>query len=424
MVDQALVERDLKSLLETSLLPLSGKVEMSYRLKGLKNFSFPTKKEEDWRYSPTKSLSDLKVDSVEGRKFEDVLTPASTRDAIEIVFVNGFYSEKLSKLKNLYPDVKVSAFKKALEENKIIQTDEKWFRALNQAFFENGVYLEVQQNVNLKAPIIIRHLSNIRARHFMASPRVYLRVLPFSSLEVVEIFEDGSTGEYFINDVCDFEIFPNSQIHHLRILNSSAKSSHTGHLHVDMYRDSRLNSCVLSTGGVVSRTQIDVSLKESGAEVQLSGLSLLADGRKSESHINICHEAERTVSHQDFKSILTGRSHGVFLGKVNILPMAQQSNSEQLNKNLLLGDKAHVDTKPQLDVGADDVKATHGATVGQLDPEEVFYLQTRGFSPEQSRSMICRGFALSILERIPSEWINKNVQNWLENSISNYVEGV
>ncbi len=423
MANQELATTNFQSLLET-VLPFSGKVEASYRLNGLKNFSFPTKKEDDWRYSPTKSISGLKIESFHGKTFEDVLAPASTRDAIEVVFVNGFYSEKLSKLKGLYPDVRISIFKKALEENKIQPLEEKWFRALNQAFFENGVYLEIQKEVRLKTPIVIRHLTNTKARNFMASPRVFVRVLPFSSAEIVEIFEDGSTGEYFVNDICDFEVFPGAQIHHLRILNSSERSTHTGHMRFEMYRDSELNSCVLSTGGALSRTQVDVVLKEQGAQANLSGLNLLADVRKTENHVSVVHAAEGTISRQEFKSILTGSSHGVFQGKVNILPVAQKSVSEQLNKNLILGDKAHVDTKPQLDVGADDVKATHGATVGQLDPEEVFYLQTRGFSPGQSKSLICRGFALSILDTIKSKWICENVKNWLEQSVSTYTEGV
>ena len=369
----------------------------------------PTMRDEEWRFtdiSPLTRLSFQPVHSATSLQAADIerfyLEEAITR----LVFVDGVYAPQLSSLAtdggvvvaNLPAAVAAhtAAIKPHLGRHAAFHNNV--FAALNTAFLHDAALIVVPHDVALAAPV---HLLFIATQTEVASyPRCLLVAESGSSVTLIEDYVALQDEAYFINPVTEIALADQARVNHIRVQRDSDKAFHIANCAVSLGRSSNYQSVSIALGAQISRYNLNVLLAE-GAECAVAGLALIADRQLADTHTCIDHAQPHGVSRQLHKCIVGGSAHAVFNGKVMVRQGAQRTDSVQSSRNLLLTRKAHVDTKPQLEIFADDVKCAHGATVGQLDSEEVFYLQSRGLSNSVARNLLTYAFGAEIIERIP-----------------------
>jgi len=314
-----------------------------------------------------------------------------------IIFNNGVFNKFLSVLPN---GIELDAL--ALEEN-FFDT----FDSLNFGVAFSPLALRIKKNTIIDFPISIVHLVDEVGVNKMVSPRLTITVEDNTKASFVEIFTSTAKDklQYSTNAVTHFKLFGGANIEHVKIQSEANNAVHIGLTLAHVYRGSNFKSITLDYGLLTARHNISVNLMESGAETAVHGLFSLNKSEHTDVFSTITHHAPQTTSDQLFKGILAGESHGAFTGKIIIKQNAQQSASSQLNKNLLVSKKAHIDTRPQLMVHADDVKCSHGATIGQLSKEEEFYLESRGIHKERAKRMLMHGFAAEVIHKIDNSII-------------------
>ncbi len=279
--------------------------------------------------------------------------------------------------------------------------------ALNTAFFEDGVVVEVAPGAHVEVPIFVGFGDGPLGRH----PRVLILAARNASVQVVETYT--GTGTYWRNAVTEIVAEENARVDHVRCQIESDGSFHTGMLQALQRRDSRVATFSLSFGAAVARNDIRTRLDGTGCECALDGLYAVGDHQHVDHHTAIDHAMPHCHSHQLYKGVLDNHARAVFNGKIFVRRDAQKTDAVQSNKNLLLSDDAEVNTKPQLEIDANDVRCTHGATVGQLDATAAFYLRSRGIGDAQARSILTYAFAADALERIRIEPLRKHFEGLL-----------
>jgi len=273
------------------------------------------------------------------------------------------------------------------------------FTALNTAFLHDGALILVPRDLSLTAPV---HLLFIATRKHAASyPRCLVVAEAGSAVTVVEDFVALENDAYFTNAVTEMALAGNAQVHHVRVQRDSAEAFHFANCAVSLAQASRYHSVSVALGARISRHNLGVLLAAEGAECSIDGLALIGGAQLADSHTLIDHAMPQGTSRQLHKCIVDGAARAVFNGNIMVRPGAQRTDSSQSSRNLLLSAKARVDTKPQLEIFADDVKCAHGATVGQLDVDEVFYLKSRGLSDTAARNLLTYAFGAEVIERIP-----------------------
>lgn len=364
----------------------------------------PTKSNEAWKYTSLKSIQkNYSLPSQSQSKVEE------TASEITITSINGSFDVATIKAVLSPYKVEVLSYSDALSKNKIKATDTRdSFFALNSAFYENGLYLSVGASVS--KPIVIRYSVDQGAN--FVNPRLYIEMNSETSLELAEIFSIDST-EYLLNSSSVISLGERASLKYLKHYNESYLSSHIDNTFVEQAESSSCQMLQVSKGSQLLRQNFEVSVSGKNANTDLKGISLLEKDAQMDNFVKIHHKAPESTSRQTFKSILRDQAHYVFQGNIRIEKDAQKTDSDQVNRNLMLGTKCHVDTKPQLDVFADDVKATHGAAIGQLNPDEKFYLESRSISPEKALDMLCAGFALELLENLNSKWIKNYAKEFI-----------
>ena len=387
------------------------------RASALKQFStlgFPTQRHEDWKYT--------RVAAIESRAFVTEVTPgavdAATLDALvgdakarhRVVFVDGCYQPDLST-KDQPDGARILSLREALEGDdeqlssmltRHAGNSEHAFSALNTAFMDDGVVIALGARCKLDAPIELVFLTTAQADGVAMHPRIAVFADAESEASIIENYASANAqNTYFNNVVTDIVLRDNASLAHFKLQREATKAFHIAALNVHQGRDSRFASHSLSFGGQITRNDIRIDLDAPGAECVLNGL-FLANGRQHvDFHTWVEHLKPHCTSAETYKGILGGRSRGVFNGAVRVHPDAQKSDASQASNNLLLSKDAEIDTKPQLEIYADDVKCAHGATVGQLDENMVFYLRTRGLDETLARGLLTFGFAQDIVERLP-----------------------
>ena len=369
----------------------------------------PTLRDEEWRFtdiSPLTRLSFQPVRSATRLQASDIdnfyLEEASNR----LVFVDGVYIPQLSSmvtaggvvLANLPAAIAAhaAAIEAHLGRHAAFRGDV--FAALNTAFLHDAAVIVVPRDVALAAPV---HLLFIATQTDVASyPRCLLVAESGSSVTLIEDYVALQDEAYFINPVTEIALADQAHVKHIRVQRDSGKAFHIANCAVSLGRSSNYQSVSVALGAQISRYNLDLLLAE-GAECAVDGLALITDSQLADTHTCIDHAQPHGVSRQLHKCIVGGSAHAVFNGKVMVRQGAQRTDSVQSSRNLLLTGKAHVDTKPQLEIFADDVKCAHGATIGQLDSEEVFYLKSRGLSESVARNMLTYAFGAEIIDRIP-----------------------
>ena len=403
------------------------------RKDALRNFSelsFPTTKDEDWKYT---SISPLLEHSFK-QSFElPVLHKEQVSkflfDKLEhslLVFVNGHYSKELSVIKSgearLPEGVKVDSIASAIEgDSPIVQkhfgkyADYKLhiFTALSTAFVQDGAFIFIPDNKIITDPIHILFISNSNKEKIITQPRNLFVVGKNSQVTIIEHYVTIDEGIYFTNTVTEIVADENSVVDHIKFQEESKKSFHIAQMEVDQERSSSFASHFISLGGGLSRNEFNTRFNDEGGESTLNGLFIIDDTQHFDIHSLIDHAKPYCNSHEHYKGIMDGKSRGVFNGKVIVRKDAQKTNAFQENNNIILSNEALVNTKPQLEIFADDVKCSHGATIGQLDNEAKFYLKSRGIGDETARAILIHAFASDVIKSIKVKPIRDYIEKIL-----------
>jgi Fe-S cluster assembly protein SufD len=322
--------------------------------------------------------------------------------------VNGEFSEHLSSYAGLGEKVRVNSLAKAIHSGvgrperhlgKIAAFESHAFTALNTAFIRDGAFIELQANAVVDEPIHLLFVSEGEGEA-ISHPRNLIVAAENSRASIIESYISIRDSRYFTNAVTEIALGEGARVDHYKIQRESEKAFHVGTTQIRQERDSQLHSFSFAVGGLLARTNIYTSLDGAAATCTLNGLYLTDGVQHIDNQTSIEHIAPNCPSHEVYKGVLDGRSHGVFNGKVYVHPEAQKTDGKQSNNNLLLSPSARVDTKPQLEIFADDVKCTHGATVGRLDEVAMFYLNSRGIGTETARMLLTYAFAADVLETI------------------------
>lgn len=327
-----------------------------------------------------------------------------------LVFVNGYYAPQLSCTDALPSKVVVSSLQEATHTfgaflnnqwAKILKEETDAFAALNAALHRKGAFLYVPPKCHVEAPIQILHVIHTEHQLQMLMPRLHVFAGAQSEFTLLNTQKNLNTTAYFVNQVTEFVLDESARVNYTQVLcDEQPLAWHLDALRASLKRDSYLKTICVTEGSATVRTDYRVTLTGENAEALLNGVCMLSDKREAHAHILMDHQAPNCRSYQLFKNVLTDFSRSSFEGKIMVRQAAQKTEAFQLNNNLLLNDHAHADSKPNLEIFADDVKASHGTTVGQLDPEQLFYMKTRGFSDEAAKNLLIYGFCEQVIEMI------------------------
>ena len=393
------------------------------RKAGIARFAelgFPTINDEDWRFTNVSPIAKLPFQPV----FESS-RDGLTRDSItnftftslpgaRLVFVNGHYVDDLSSLGKPQPGVKISSLSNAFNTDAALlekhlgryaQGQDNAFTSLNTAFFQDGAFIHVAAGKIVEAPIHLLFISTGKESGATSSPRNLIIAEKSAQVTVLESYVSIGEAAYFTNAVTELVGGEGAVIEHVKFQDESQNAFHIAAIHAQLARDCNLAAHSIAAGARISRNNIRTSLAGEGVNAVLNGLYSTKLEQLADHHMVVEHAQPHCNSHEYYNGILDGRSKGVFHGRILVRQIAQKTDAKQTNKNLLLSEDATVDTKPQLEIYADDVKCTHGATIGQLNDESIFYLRARGIGEETARRMLIHAFAGEIIERIRSRTV-------------------
>jgi Fe-S cluster assembly protein SufD len=384
---------------------------------------FPTTRNEDWHYTSPAVIADhdfALLTARSGDVHQDALAPFTfgATDWHTLVFVNGRYTPELSSLGALPDGVTVldlaTAWVKepalAGQIGTITSFENSAFTALNTAFMYDGAVIRVAANVELARPIHLLFIADATAAKAVMHPRNLIVVGRHAKATIIETYASTSDAMYFTNPVTEVSIGDGATLQHYKLQRESARALHVGTIETKQARDSHYVSFSFATGATLSRTNVYTTLAGAGCGATLNGLYMLDGEQHCDHQTMIVHAQPNCYSREVYKGILDGRSHGVFNGKVYVHPIAQKTDGKQTNNTLLLSDTAQIDTKPQLEIFADDVKCTHGATVGQIDQLALFYLKSRGLGAALARRLLTYAFAADVLETIDVPEIREGLE--------------
>ncbi|HET7616988.1 MAG TPA: Fe-S cluster assembly protein SufD [Vicinamibacterales bacterium] len=373
----------------------------------------PTVRDEEWRFTNVAPIASTEFGAAPaGGAAPDVLarTPYGG-SPVRIVLVNGRVDRSLSTLDGLPPSVVLVSLADAVASHadlveqhlgQLADIDGRSFAALNTAFLDDGVCLYVPDGVVLETPIHVISLGYAAGEPAMAHPRLLAVVGKSSRVQLVETYvSDGAVT--FTNAVSEVIVGENATVDHYKVQQEQLDCFHVASLHVRMARSATFSSHSFSLGGRLVRNDALATLGGEGGECTLNGLYLADGDRLVDNHTTIDHAMPHCASHEVYKGILGGKARAVFNGKIIVRQDAQKTDAKQTNRALLLSDEATINTKPQLEIFADDVKCTHGAAIGQLDDDAIFYLRARGLTYADARDMLIHAFAGEILDRVRIE---------------------
>lgn len=385
---------------------------------------FPTKRHEEWKYTNINPIIEknytLEQPSTVSKETVDSYLlgeePGNT-----LVFVNGIFNEELSTVENS-EEVIVCNFKSALEKHrekatKFVQdtTDkEQIFSVLNTALLQDGVFIQIPKNKVVEKPIFVVNISDSE-QQFIHNGKNIIDVGENSQVNIVETYRHVKEGTYFNNINTDVFVAANAHVNHVRLQMESKEAYQITTLNIRQQKDSTYTAVSVDLGGAIVRNNINVDLQDSNIESNLYGLYLGKDKQLIDNHTFIDHAKPHCNSNELYKGILDDKAHGVFNGKVLVRQDAQKTNAFQSNQNILLSDSAGVDTKPQLEIFADDVKCSHGATVGELDSGAMFYLRARGIGEKEAHVLLRQAFVGEVLEFVKQESLREKLEEIVMN---------
>jgi Fe-S cluster assembly protein SufD len=390
------------------------------RKAGLARFGelgVPTLQHEDWRFTNMAAIARLpfapQFESIVNFSAEPLQDLAFAKlPGTRLVFVNGHYAPQLSVLNPLPAGVKAGSLAAALSSDaafleaqlgRYAQPADNGFAALNQAFFLDGGFVHVPAGTTVAEPIQFVYVATTQQNGATFHPRNLVIAEANSQVTILESYVSLTGSGYFTNAITELFAGDNAHLEFVKFQDEAADAFHLAGFHGEFGRASCVNVHSFALGAKLSRNNIRTRLAGEGLECILNGLYLTRGEQLADHHMVVEHAQPHCASHEYFNGILDDKSKGVFHGRILVQPVAQKTDAKQTNKNLLLSDDATANTKPQLEIYADDVKCTHGATIGQLNEESIFYLRTRGLGPETARRMLIHAFAGEITERIQYE---------------------
>lgn len=318
-----------------------------------------------------------------------------------LVFSNGkFLPELSSKIEGL--EVSLISENPRLALGSIAKAEKDVFTALNQASFEDGIFISVPKKAQIEKPVLLLSFNQANEGQVI-QPRIWIEAGDFAEVTFIDLSISLGEASYFVNKVVEVKGGINSQIHYYRVQNEGKNAIEVSNLETDIQKDARFSSVNISLSGDLLRNNLNLNLRGSNSEGNMYGIYLLNGKTHVDNHTNVDHTIPHAESNELYKGILADQSRGVFNGKIFVRQDAQKTNAFQQNNNILLSEDAIVNTKPQLEIWADDVKCSHGCTVGQLDEEALFYLQARGIDKVQAKGLLLYAFAGEVLEKIELE---------------------
>jgi Fe-S cluster assembly protein SufD len=418
------------------------------RLKGLRESAmrqfeetgFPTVRDEEWKYTNVAPIARAGFEPAAARTGTPTLD-AGAADAFtyaeaarsQLIFVNGIFRPDSSSLEALPRGVLAMSLADALKDERwsetalghlgrVLEENETPLATLNRALISDGAFIYVPRGVRVESPIHLLFLSEPRQAAAASFPRVLIVAEQGSEATVIESFAGLGEGAYWTNAVTEINVGEGARLDLYTVQREGAQGFHTATTSARVGRAAGFNSTAVTLGAALSRHDINVAFAGEGAECWVDGLYIVGDGQHTDTHSQIDHRVPRCTSHQLYKGILDGKSRAVFNGKVFVREGAQQTDAHQTNRNLLLSNEARVDTKPQLEIFADDVKCAHGATVGQLEEEELFYLESRGLHADLARNLLTYGFAEEVIDKIKIESIRAQLDEAVLNRLRSRLE--
>ena len=375
---------------------------------------FPTTKLEAWRFTSVApiaatpfaladdGLSALSSDELDRFTFKDL-------PFTQLVVVNGCFAPQLSSCGALPAGVEAGGLSEAIHRDptfveryltRLAPYEDQPFTALNTAFLRDGAFLQIPANAVIEQPIHLLFVTTSHQKATVHHPRVLIVAGENSQARIVESYAGLRDAQYFTNAVTEIVAGPNAVVDHYKLLRESLQAFHVASMHVSLGRSSSFSSHSITLGGALVRNDVNALLNGEGIDCTLNGLYVANGCRLIDNHTMVDHAKPHCSSHELYKGILDGEAHAVFNGKIVVQLDAQKTDAKQTNQALLLSEHAQINTTPQLEIFADDVRCTHGATVGQLDDDAMFYLRSRGLSQARARNVLIRAFASDILDRI------------------------
>lgn len=385
-------------------------------LSKFSSLNVPTTKDEEWKYTSISPLVKHSFNVIPPKvEIAPELVEKFLFDQLEhhlMVFVNGEFRKDLSKLDELPQTVEVTSLSNAIKNNhpallnhfgKYAEDSNNLFTALNSAYTKDGAFILIPKGKVVEDPIHIIFINKAENESLVTQPRNLFIAEENSQLIIIEHYASDDDGIYFSNSVTEIYLGENTFVDHIKLQEESKKAFHIARMEVDQERNSNFSSHMISTGAVFSRNEFTTRFNGEGGESMLNGLFMIDGEQFFDAHTMIDHAKPYCNSHEHYKGILEDKARGVFNGKVMVRPDAQKTNAFQENNTILLSDDAVMNSKPQLEIFADDVKCSHGATVGKLNEEAKFYLKSRGIGEEAATAMLIHAFASDVITTIKIE---------------------
>lgn len=398
----------------------------NFRKEGFKDFNsigLPTVKTEEWKYTLIRKLFTNSYSlSPEIKEAEEIIENAAIpglKDANYLVFVNGVYQSDASNIVSeemvicTIEEAYNNGYKDLVEEHfgksKLYMKD--GIHALNTSFMDGGTFILIKKGKDLSAPIYFNHIFDTTQNHLLANPRSLVVFEENSSAKIVESYHTHGVMDSFCNEVMEIIAFENAIIEHYKIQNDSPNAHHTGTVHVRQIGKCLVNTVTITLDGGMIRNNTNIIMEKEGNEAHMYGL-YFTKGRTHVDNSTIVDNREpNCFSNELYKGVIDEYSTGVFSGKIYVRPDAQKINAYQTNNNILLSKNGTVNTKPQLEIYADDVKCSHGCTVGRLDEEALYYLRSRGINEKLATAILIEAYAQDVIEHIKLDVVREYVQN-------------
>ncbi|HIG89908.1 MAG TPA: Fe-S cluster assembly protein SufD [Flavobacteriaceae bacterium] len=428
---------DLKEKLLSSFIAFENQTNIdsyvhevrSEAIKQFESIGFPDKKLENWKYTSLKNL--LNTDYTVLPEINNVLEFKNIKkyliddiDSYKVIFVDGKYCSHLSE--TTHEGMDICILSAALTQSKYELIIENYFNkialkdgitSLNTAFSNEGVFIHIPKNKFVEKPIQIIHFSTGNESSLMFQPRNMIVVDENSQVQIIERHQSLSKNKVFTNSVTEIYADNKSIIDYYKIQNDNLQASLIDNTYVNQQRNSSFSMHTFSFGNELVRNNLNISQNDEFIETTIKGITIIGDNQHVDHNTLIQHNKPNCNSHQDYKGIYDNKSTGVFNGQIVVNKEAQKTNAFQSNNNILLSDKATINAKPQLEIYADDVKCSHGCTVGQLDKNALFYLKSRGIPEKEATALLMYGFANNILKSVKIPEIKTRITNIIANKL-------
>jgi Fe-S cluster assembly protein SufD len=396
-------------------------------------WGIPTTRHEEWKYTRISSFFNQEYDlpltepltTISAADLDAVRLPGF-EEANELVFVNGIYAPELSTIRSAA--LQVAALEEAAEgEYKDIiaqhlghssQYLKDGLNALNTAFLHGGLFIGVKRGKAIEEPVYLYNIADARTAHILAQPRVFVHVAEAAQIELVESVITLGSSESFTNGVVEMVVEQDAWVGYYKIQADKSHAAQVSTTHIRQVGKCHVHTVTISLDGGTVRNNLNMVMEAPNSEAHLYGLYFGNGDTHIDNHTVVDNVAPNCYSNELYKGILDGESTGVFNGKIFVRQPAQKTNAYQSNKNILLSDSASVNTKPQLEIFADDVKCSHGCTIGRLDEEALFYLRSRGISQQAAKSLLLHAFAIDVLEHIKPEPIRAFVDDLISQRLA------